>query len=77
MSELLDTVRRSFYHDVKPGMFIISLVKNSSVSHILTPRKDGKYFRQSLEEAVEIASDIISASQSCIHPVVVPSIALE
>ena len=62
MSELLESVRRSFYHDilsfsdaearlggkeresdVKTGMFIISYVKNSSVSHILTPRKDGKY----------------------------------
>ena len=91
MSELLDSVRRSFYHDVlsfrdaearlegregaylfresdvKPGMFIISFVKDSSVSHILTPRKDGKYFRQSVEEAVDTAADIISASQSYVH----------
>ena len=97
MSELLDSVRRSFYHDVlsfsdaearlegregaylfresdvKSGMFIISLVKNSSVSHILTPRKDGKYFRQSVEEAVDIAADIISASQCYVHPVPPPS----
>ena len=94
MSELLDSVRRSFYHDVlsfsdaearlegkpagaylfresdvKSGMFVISFVKNSSVTHILTPRKDGKYFRQSVEEAIETASDIISSSQSFVHPV--------
>ena len=37
-------------------MFIISYVKNSSVFHILTPRKDGKYFVQSVEEAIEVAS---------------------
>ena len=91
MSELLDSVRRSFYNnilsfsdaearlegregaylfresDVKPGMFIISFVKDSSVSHILTPRRDGKYFRQSVEEAVDTAADIISASQSYVH----------
>ena len=48
-------------------MFIISFVKDSSVSHILTPRKDGKYFRQSIEEAVDTAADIISASQSYVH----------
>ena len=67
MSELLESVRRSFYHDilsfsdaearlegkeresdVKSGMFLISYVKNSSVSHILTPRKDGKYFIQTV-----------------------------
>ena len=59
--------------DVKSGMFIISYLKNSSVSHILTPRRDGKYFRQSVEEAIEVASDIISASQNYIHPVPPPS----
>ena len=59
--------------DIKSGMFIISFVKNSSVSHIVTPRKDGKYFRQTLEEAVDIAADIISASQNFDHPVPPPS----
>ena len=93
MSELLDSVKRSFFHgvigyrdaearlegregsylfresDVKPGLFIISYVKHSSVTHILTPNKNGKFFRQSVEEAVDIAADIVSASQSYINPV--------
>ena len=96
MSELLESVKRSFYHevigyrdaesrlegregsylfresDIKPGLFIISYVQNSSVTHILTPNKNGKFFRQTLEEAVDIAADIISASQSYIDPVPPP-----
>ena len=82
MSELLESVRRSFYHevlcyrdaesmlegregsyllresDVKKGIFIISYVKSSSVSHILVPNTKGTYHRQSLEQAVDIAADI-------------------
>ena len=67
MSELLESVRRSFYHNIlsfsdaearleakeresddRSGMFLISYVKNSSVSHILSSRKDGKYFIQTV-----------------------------
>ena len=79
MSELLSTVKSSFFHDVlgcrdsesrlegregaylfresdvKAGIFVISYVKNSSVSHLVTPNKNGKFIRQTLEEAVEIA----------------------
>ena len=95
MSELLESVRRSFYHevlcyrdaesrlegregsyllresDVKKGIFIISYVKSSSVSHILVPNSKGTYHRQSLEQAVDIAADIIAASD-CLHPVPPP-----
>ena len=86
MSELLASVRSSFFHDVlgfsdaearlegkegayllresdvKPSMFILSYVKSSAVSHILIPNKNGKYIRQSLEDAVEMTADIIAAS---------------
>ena len=78
MSELLASIKRSFFHDilgvsdsevrlegrdgayllqesdVKPNMYILSYVLSSSVNHILIPNKNGKYIRQSLEDAVEM-----------------------
>ena len=78
MSDLLSSVKNSFFHDVlgcrdaearlegregaylfresdvKAGIFVISYVKNSSVSHLVTPNKKGEFIRQTLEEAVEI-----------------------
>ena len=86
MSELLASVKSSFFHDVlgvsdtearlegregayllresdvKPSMFILSYVKSSAVSHILIPNRNGKYIRQTLEDAVEMTADIIAAS---------------
>ena len=97
MSDLLQTVKSEYYHDViglreaesrlegregayllresdvKAGIFIISYVKSSSVSHILVPKKDGRFIRQSLEEAVDVAADIISSSDCFEHPVPPPS----
>ena len=93
MSELLASVKSSFYYDVlgckeaesrlegregaylfresdvKSGLFIISYVKNTSVSHLVTPNRRGKFIRQTLEEAVEIAADVIACSDSYRHPV--------
>ena len=70
MSDLLSSVKNSFFHDVlgcrdaearlegregaylfresdvKAGLFIITYVKNSSVSHLVTPNKNGKFIRQ-------------------------------
>ena len=36
--------------EIKAGIFIISHVKSSSVTHIFAPRIDGRYIRQSLED---------------------------
>ena len=98
MSDLLASVKHSFYHEVlsysdaeqrlegkngsylfresnvKPGMFVLSYVKRSSVAHVLVPNKNRKFICQPLEEAVEIAADVIAASASkCyIHPVPPP-----
>ena len=96
MSELLASVKRSFYHDVlgcreaesrlegregaylfresdvKSGLFIISYVKNRSVSHLVTPNRDGKFIRQTVEEAIDIAADVIACSDSFRHPVPPP-----
>ena len=58
----------------KAGPFIISYdVKNSSVSHLVTPNKNGKFIGQTLEEAVDIAADIIACSDSFRYPVPPPS----
>ena len=97
MSDLLQSVQSSFYHNVlgfrdaearlegregsyllresnvKSGLFIISYVKSTSVAHILVPRNDGKYVRQSLEQAVDIAADIVGASDCFKHPVPPPT----
>ena len=99
MSDLLQSVKSSYYHDVlgysdaearlegregaylfresdvdvKPGLFIVSYVKSSSVTHILVPRNDGRYIRQSLEQAVDIASDIVASLDLFKHPVPPPS----
>ena len=59
--------------DVKAGPFIIPYVKNSSVSHLVTPNKNGKFIGQTLEEAVDIATDIIACSDSFHYPVPPPS----
>ena len=55
--------------DIKAGLFIMYNVKSISVSHILVPKNAEKYLRQSLEEAVAIASVIISSSDSFKHQV--------
>ena len=96
MSDLLASVKSSFFHDVlgvsnaealleskegayllresdvKPCMFILSYVKSSTVSHILIPNKNGKYFRQTLEDAVEMTADIIASSDIYTSPVPPP-----
>ena len=59
--------------DVKTGFFIISHVKNSSVSHLVTPNRNGKFVRQTLEEAVYIAADVLACSDMYRHPVPPPS----
>ena len=96
MSDLLASVKRSFYHEVlsysdaeqrlegkngsnlfkesnvKPGMFVLSYLKKSSVAHVLVPSKNRKFICQPLEEAVEIAADVIATSECYIHPVPAP-----
>ena len=42
------------------------------MKRILVPNKDGRYLRQSLEQAVDLAADLIAASE-CHHPIPPPS----
>ena len=43
--------------DVRPGVFILSSIKNSSILHLAVPKKNGKILRQTLEEAFEVVED--------------------
>ena len=43
--------------DVRPGLFILSSIKNSSILHLAVPKKNGKILRQTLEEAFEVVED--------------------
>ena len=61
--------------DVRPGVFILSSIKNSSILHLAVPKKNGKILRQTLEEAIEVVEDIVSSCDGYIHPVPAPSIA--
>ena len=45
--------------NVKTGIFVLSLLKASSVIHIAVPNKNGKFSRQTFEEACEVVDDII------------------
>ena len=53
--------------DVKTGMFIISHVKNSSTPHLVTPNKKGVFIRLRLEEAVDMAVDVMASYDSYHH----------
>ena len=44
-------------------------VKNSSVSHLVTPNRNGKFVRRILEFAGDIAADDIACSDGYRHPV--------
>ena len=53
--------------DVKAGMFIISHIKNSSAPHLVTPNKNGEFIRLRLEEAVDMAVDVMASYDSYHH----------
>ena len=51
---------------------LLQSVKQSYYHEVLSyPNKDGRYLRQSLEQAVDIAADLIAASE-CHHPIPPP-----
>ena len=61
--------------DVRPGFFVLSLIKDSSMLHLAVPNKNGKFLRQTLEEACEVVEDIVNSCDGFLHPVPAPSIA--
>ena len=58
---------------VKAGIFVLSSVKDSSVIHLAVPNKNGKFARQTFEEAYEVVNDIVNSYDGFLHPVTVPS----
>ena len=61
--------------DVRPGFFVLSLIKDSSMLHLAVPNKNGKFLRQTLKEACEVVEDIVNSCDGFLHPVPAPSIA--
>ena len=53
--------------DVKTGMFIISHVKKSSAPHLVTLNKNREFIRLRLEEAFDMAVDVMASSDSYHH----------
>ena len=43
--------------------------------HLAVPNKNGKFLRQTLEEACEVVEDIVNSCDGFLHPVPAPSIA--
>ena len=57
--------------NVRPGFYVHSLIKDSSM--LAVPGKNGKFFRQTLEETCEVEEDIVNSSDGFLHPVPAPS----
>ena len=55
--------------DVRPGFFVLSLFKDSSMLHLAVPDKNGKFLKQTLEEACKVVEDIVNSCDGYIHPV--------
>ena len=61
--------------NVRPGFYVLSLIKDSSMLHLAVPGKNGKFFRQTLEETCEVDEDVVHSCDGFLHPVPAPSIA--
>ena len=55
--------------DVKKGIFVISSINDSSIAHFFPSNCDGKFLRQTYEEASQIVGDIVETSKCYIFPV--------
>ena len=58
--------------DVRPGFFILTFLDKGKVCHQVAPNKEGKYNKQSYDEAAEVIDEMISCKEQCEHPVVPP-----
>ena len=54
--------------DVQENRFIISSINHSSVAHILSPNGDGKFLKQTFDEASPIIMDIVQNCEGYIYP---------
>ena len=48
---------------VKARIFVLSSLKDSSVIHLAVPNKNGKFARQTFEEASESVEDIVNSCE--------------
>ena len=55
--------------DVKPGFYILSFIEKGKTVHQVAPNKDGKFFKQTFNEAAIVLEDLIQSKVECEHPV--------
>ena len=55
--------------DVKQNMFIISSIKDASVTHLVVPNNKGKFLRQKFKEAHKFIEDVVRSCEGYLHPV--------
>ena len=55
--------------DVKPGFFILSVIEKEVIIHQVAPNKNGKFFKQTFDEAAISLEEMIQIKVECEHPV--------
>ena len=55
--------------DVRENMFVISSLNDSSTVHFLLPNREGKFLRQTFDEASQIIEDIVQHREGYLYPV--------
>ena len=55
--------------DVRENMFVISSLNDSSTAHFLLPNNEGKFIRQTFDEASQIIEDILQNREGYLYPV--------
>ena len=57
----------------RPGFFILSFREKGKVLHHLAPNREGKYNKQTYDEAVLVLNEMILAKEECEEPLIPPS----
>ena len=54
---------------MKPGFFILSFIEKGKCVHQVAPNKNGKFFKQTYDEAAIVLEELIQSKVECEHPV--------
>ena len=57
----------------RPGFFILSFREKGKVLHHVAPNREGKYNKQTYDEAVQVLNEMILAKEECEEPLIPPS----
>ena len=58
---------------IRPGFFILSFREKGKVLHHVAPNREGKYNKQTYDEAVLVLNEMILAKEECEEPLIPPS----